>query len=301
MSLFSFLIGVVFAAEMIISPLPDNALQPRATANPTVSFGNLMNNTPQAANEVLGASTEITPTPTLTPMPTPTPTPITSHAAKSHYTIALLGDSMIDTLGPDAPQLKDKLHELFPATTFTILNFGVGGTNIDYGLQRLTNAYTYLGKNVPSVISTNPDVVVVESFGYNPYPYDAGALDRHWLQLAVIVQTLKTDLPGVKIIIAATIAPNSQVFGDGAAGLSFSATDKIQRTTVIKGYLDSTVKFAYSQHLPLADVYHASLDGNGDGIRAYINPGDHIHYSDAGRSLFAQILAGTIVDNHILE
>lgn len=96
------------------------------------------------------------------------------------------------------------------------------------------------------------------------------------------------------MIIAATIAPNSKVFGDGAAGISFGPIDKIQHTTIIKEYLDSTVKFAASQHLPLADAYHASLDGSGDGILTYINGGDHIHYSDAGRILFAQRLVRAI-------
>jgi lysophospholipase L1-like esterase len=121
------------------------------------------------------------------------------------------------------------------------------------------------------------------------------------MQLATIVDILKAKLPGVKIIIAATIAPNSTVFGDGAAGLSFSPQDKIERTTVIKQYLDSTVKFARSQQLPLADAYHPSLDANGNGKLTYINGGDHIHYSDAGRTFFAQKIADAIVANHLLE
>ena len=208
---------------------------------------------------------------------------------------------MIDTLGPTIPNLQTKLTALFPATTFTLLNYGVGGTNIDYGIERLINSYIYLGKTIPSLLSQKPDVVVVESFGYNPYSYDSGALEKHWLQLANMVDSLKKGIPSVKIIIAATIAPNSKVFGDGAPGLSFSSQDKIERTTVIKQYLDSTVKFALSQQLPLADAYHATLDGKGDGKLVYINGGDHIHYSDAGRAFFTQKIADAIVANHLLE
>jgi hypothetical protein len=297
--------SVVMAAEIILSPLADDFhFKPIAIptmTQPKVSFGSLIAPT-------------LTPSPMASPSPTPavlgesiaspsaTPTPaVTYRARQKHYAVAVLGDSMVDTLGPDIPHLKRKLTSLFPGTTFTMLNYGVGATNIDYGLSRITNGYTYLGQNIPSLVSHSPDIVVVESFGYNPYPFDEGALERHWLQLAAIVDLLEDRLPGVKIIIAATIAPNSKLFGDGAPGVAFAAQDKIERTNVIKGYLDSTVKFAQSQGLPLANAYHPSLMSNGDGNVLYINGGDHIHYSDAGRDLFAQKVADAIVNNKLLE
>ena len=296
MSLLSLFTLVVLAAEGVISPLPDDMVTAALPTiqQPRVSFGSL--HTQQPPPPTPPAVLEIQ-----DPIPSPKPTPITYHSRKKHYAIALLGDSMIDTLGPDAPHLKNKLTSLFPGTTFTILNYGVGGTNIDYGITRLTNDYEYLGNHIPALISQLPDVVVVESFGYNPYSYDIGALDKHWLALASIVDTLKARIPGVKIIIASTIAPNSKVSGDGAAGLSFSLTDKLQRTQVIKKYLDSTIKFARSAHLPVADLFHASLDRNGDGLLSYINGGDHIHYSDSGRALFAQKVTDTIISSHLLE
>jgi lysophospholipase L1-like esterase len=289
MSLLSLVITTVFAAEIVISPLSDNIPM---IPQPARSFGALQTPSP-------------TPIPTRAPTPSSTPVPSptiqTYQTPTSHYTIALLGDSMIDTLGPDAPQLKDLLTTVFPHTAFEILNYGVGATNIDYGLERLTNQYTYLGNDILPLVSRAPDIVVVESFGYNPYPFELGGIEKHWIQLATIINSLKTKLPGVKIIIAATIAPNSNVFGDGAPGLSFSPEDKQKRTTTIKQYLESTIAFARGEHLPLADVYHASLDSTGNGILKYINPGDHIHYSDAGRTLFAQKIVDTIIANHLLN
>ncbi len=292
--------SVVLAAELILSPLADDVsfLSPAVT-QPKVSFGALI-------------------TPTLAPAPiaSPSPTPailgvatqsataspaVTYRARQKHYAVALIGDSMIDTLGPEVPHLKRKLTALFPGTTFTVLNYGVGATNIDAGFPRITDAYTYLGQSYPSMVSQSPDIVVIESFGYNPYPFDEGALERHWLQLAAMVDLVQNRLPAAKIIIAATIAPNSQLFGDGAPGLAFAPQDKIERTNVIKNYLDSTVKFAQSQGLPLADAFHPSLMGNGDGNVLYINGGDHIHYSDAGRDLFAQKVVEAIVENKLLE
>jgi hypothetical protein len=208
---------------------------------------------------------------------------------------------MIDTLGPNAPHLRDTLGKIYRQTEFHILNYGVGATNIDYGLERMTHEYTYLGTPFPPLVSTRPDILVVESFGYNPFPYDTGALDHHWLQLAHIMDVVRASLPGTRVIIASTIAPNSLKFGDGAPGLSFSLIDKYKRTTVIKKYLENAIKFAQSQKLPLADAYHPSLDLFGNGKLKYINAGDNIHYSDLGRQLFAQKVTETIMEYKLLE
>lgn len=278
-------ISPLWAAETIISPLQDTEQKTIEVTKPIVSFAQLIS--PLSGPAVLGAEA-------------PTPTPVTQPQKKS-FTIAFLGDSMIDTLGPDLPHTQTKLKATYPGVTFRLLNFGVGGTNIDYGLERLTHDYTYLGNHIPSVVSQHPDIVVVESFGYNPYSFDIGALDKHWLTLARIVDVTKSQLPGAKIVIAATIGPNNTVFGDGAPGLSFDPIAKQQKTAVIKSYLENALRFAQSQHLPAIDVFHPSLDGNGNGKIEYINGGDHIHYSDAGRDLFATKLVESFITNHLLN
>lgn len=289
--LLSLLAATVFAAEGVLSPLADEAFVEPVQA-PTVTFGQLTTSF-APVGEVLGAITEPEPT----PLPTPTPRP----TRKKSFTIALLGDSMVDTLGPDAPALKSKLSVLYPGISFQLLNFGAGGTNIDYGLERITNSYSYLGEQKPSLASQNPDIVVVESFGYNPYSFDEGSLQRHWMALAKIVDALKANIPGVQVIIAATIAPDAKTFGDGAAGVSFAAEDKWKRVDVIKKYLDNAVKFARGEGLPLADAFHPSLASDGNGREVYINQGDHIHYSDAGRALMAQKIAEAIISHKLLE
>jgi len=276
---------------------------------PVKTFGELTTSTNQNP-QVLGDSTDkpIVLPPTFINPPKkksgakPQTAPIsTRRANKSAVTIALLGDSMMDTMGPDAPALKDILSKTFPGTQFTIKNYGVGGTNIDYGIERITNAYTYLGNSIPALSSIRPDIVVIESFGYNPFSFDIGAIDKHWLALAKAVDTVRATIPNVRIVIGSTIAPNWNVFGDGAPGVAFGAEDKKQRVANIKRYLENAVKFAKSQNLPLADAYHPSLDSSGNGKLTYINPGDHIHYSDAGRQLFAQKITGAIVSNRLLE
>lgn len=292
LSLFTF---AVFAAESIISPLTSDYQPPIVEPpKPTTSFSEL--EVPTASN----AADAPSPTPTLSPTPTPSPIPV-RHTKQQTVTIALLGDSMIDTLGPDAPHLVNALKKIYPDTTFVIKNLGVGGKPIDDGIDRITNGYTYLGSSYPSLTAINPDVVVVESFGYNPTGKDPEAIDHHWLELARAVDTIKNNLPYAKIVIAATIAPNSVRFGDGALGLAFSSEDKQKRTENIKKYIETAIKFAKSEHIPLADAYHTSIDATGNGKLAYINSGDHIHYSDAGRTLMGSKIAGAIVANKLLE
>lgn len=289
----------VFAAETILSPLSD---MPGTVVDginkPSVSFGSL----------------SVLPSPTPSPIPeepvfigpvllsvSPTPKPIARKTQRQTVTIALLGDSMTDTLGPEAPHLKTALRRTYPTTNFIIKNYGVGGTNIQYGIDRITNGYTYLGKSYTPLIATNPDVVVVESFGYNPFGDDESSITTHWLLLAKAIDTIRANLPNAKIVIAATIAPNANRFGDGAPGISFSTEDKAKRVGTIKKYLENTVRFAKSQNLPLADAYHASLLADGNGNLTYINGGDFIHYSDNGRSLMASRIAGSIISNRLLE
>lgn len=275
MNIFAFFSFVVFAAETVLSPLPDDGIAvPTPQPVPNISFGQLLNYAPP---QVLGVTTE------------PTPTPLAHR--KNSYTIALLGDSMVDTLGPDLGHLKADLKKYYPTVSFTLLNYGVGGENIDSGISRLTNDYTYLGESKPSLLSQHPDIVIVESFGYNPFIDPANELDRHWLALAKIVDTLKNSS---NIVIAATIAPNASIFGDGV--LNWNSQEKQEKVTRINSYLENAVKFAKSQRLPLADAYHPSRANV-----QYINPGDHIHYSDSGREFFSRIVAETLVKNGIIE
>lgn len=316
MNILSLFAVSVFAAESFVSPVPDAVLEtftsdklPVVMERPDQSFAEIVSPIPIPTES---------PTPTLTPTPAspeggqggPTPSPVPQKtvetpkpvsAKKGSAIVALLGDSMIDTLGPTAPHLKGMLEAAYPNIQFTIKNYGVGATNIEYGITRITNGYTYLGNNIPSLASVKPDIVVLESFGYNPFSFDAGAIDKHWMSLATAVDTLRNSIPGVKIVIGATIAPNATVFGDGAPGLSFDQTSKNQKVDTIKKYLENAVKFARSQHLPLADAYHPSLDGSGNGKLAYINPGDHIHYSDSGRAFFGRKIADAIIASKLLE
>ncbi|MFC1647214.1 SGNH/GDSL hydrolase family protein [Patescibacteria group bacterium] len=300
----------VFASEAIVSPLPDNfsagqyqitSIQDIKAASDQATFGDLINKEISIDSEaVLGEQTADLINPESENSTSSNTLPRNQVQSKS-IKIAMLGDSMVDTLGPGLPHLESELQKIYPTVNFSLFNHGVGATNIDYGLQRIANDYTYLGTNITSLVSNNPDIVIIESFAYNPFSYDEGALDHHWLSLAKAVDSINNHLPNASIMIASTIAPNNTVFGDGAPSVFFSAEDKRARTNNINKYLDNAVKFALSQNLPLANAYTPSIGPSGTGKLEYINAGDHIHYSDSGRIFFSQIIAQTIYSNNLIQ
>lgn len=215
------------------------------------------------------------------------------------YTIAFLGDSMIDVMQPDLPQLASVLKEFYPQAKFKLLNYGVGASNIDYGITRLTTGYTYLDQNFPSLLSQNPDIIVIESFAYNHWENNQSGLNRQWLALGKIVETIKNQSQA-KIILAATVGPDKVTLCDGIDGINLSSNQKQEKAQTIRAYLQNIINFAGSQDYPLANAYHASLDSQGNGKSVYVNAGDHLHPSDAGKYLFAQKIAETIYENNLL-
>lgn len=232
----------------------------------------------------------------------PTPYPQiqnTGVANKTYITIAVLGDSMVDTLGKDLPALTGLLKDAYPQHTFKLLNYGQGSTDLDSGLYRLTNSTTYLGTAYPGLLTYQPDILVVESFAYNHWSGNSWDLDRQWLTIAKIIDIVKEKSPETKIMLAATIAPNGNTFGDGK--LNWMPSLKWQSAAIIKEYLQNITNFASSEHYPLADAYHPSLGPDGQGLSRYINAGDHLHPSGEGGFLFSQKIVEAIKANQLIK
>lgn len=307
------LIAILIALGLIkgntlLSPMQDEPPPLYAySSTPSSTFLEISSRPIQTFSQVLGASALFTPslTPSATPAPTASPSALPAVlplvTKKQSYTVALLGDSMIETLGSDLPTLSQQLKLLYPTTSFTLLNYGAGGKNINDGLKRITQSYIYNGKTIPSLASQKPDIVVIESFAYNPYDFEEGALDTHWLALSYIVDILKAELPEAKIIIAITIAPNSITFADGVPAIALDSTQKQLKTQIIRKYLENAIKFAVNQNLPLADAYNASLNESRNGKDEYISTSDHIHYSEEGKKFFTSKIAEAIVSYKLLE
>lgn len=278
------------ASAQIPGDLSDYFSQIGKTSKPSKSFGEILETGPVASDSgflTLNSSTSSA-TATSAPVATVSSSPKSIFLKNSTYTIAVLGDSMVDTLGPGVPHLANELRIRFPGVKFTVLNYGVGASNIEHGIERLTNSYTYLNEAKTSLLSQNPDIVVVESFAYNHWDNTQSDLNRHWLDISKIINIIKTNSTNAKIILAATIGPYCPTYTDGSANLP--PERKYVECETVKAYLQNIVNYAGSQKFPLADAYHASLTGR-DGNPKYINQGDHIHPSDSGKQLFANKVA----------
>ncbi len=208
--------------------------------------------------------------------------------------IVILGDSMVDVLGEDLSYLRQELENYFPNIDFQFYNYGVGATDIEYGYERLTESYQYKNKRFPPLLSIKPDILIIESFAYNNFGYGQEGLDKHWLLIAEIIGKVREATPGTKIILAATIGPNSKIYGDGISGLHWNQAQKLIKAETVRQYLSNMVNFAESQGYPLVNAYRASVDISGEGRPIYIDPEDNLHPSKNGKELFCEHLADKI-------
>lgn len=235
------------------------------------------------------------------PLPNP-PNPIGGDSltpSKSSYTLAVLGDSMVDTLGESLPDLLQLLKQSYPKTNFVLLNYGQGSTTIENGLFRLTNPTKYQGRDYPPLLHLSPDIIVVESFAYNHWGVTTNDLNKQWLTAVNILDTIKKYLPDSKIVLFATISPNPYFYGDGK--LNWSKNTKWDSAITTKAYLQNFISFAQSAHLPLADAYNPSLNADGHGDRKYIDSSDNIHPSAEGKLLISKKIFETIKQNNLIE
>lgn len=215
------------------------------------------------------------------------------------FTVALLGDSMTDTLGKDLKQLKGLLQEAYPDYTFILLNFGQGGTDMESGLKRLTDSTTYLGESYLPLLSYKPDILVVESFAYNHWSGEKYDLDRQWLTIAKIIDTVREKSQKTKIVLASSIAPNKHFFGDGV--LNWPKHLKEESSLIIKAYLQNMINYATSEGYPLADAYHPSLGADGEGNMTFINSSDRLHPSSEGAYLYSLKIVEAIKNNGLIN
>lgn len=257
---------------------------------------------------VLGASTDIFPTPTITNLtnstnltntnPTPTtepfdsaqgkhtttPPPTKSHS-KSSYSIAVYGDSMVDTMGERLEYLEHSLTKLYPGVNFTLYNYGKGSENAEMGLNRWNNKLDYQDRHYPSIVDVKPDIIIMGSFAYNPFsPY---IRDRHWTALTKLIEAAKIITPNVYAL--AEINPLRKDFGKGPNGVNWDENTAFTHSGHIVEQLENAVSLSKNLNVGLIDVFHASI-----GKIGLNNPGDGIHASVFGHEFTADIIAKTI-------
>ncbi len=202
-------------------------------------------------------------------------------------TVAVFGDSMIDTLDTGLPYLKSALQNYYPKAKFRLFNYGLGAQNIEEALKRLDQAYKQDDRNYPPLLELNADVVVVNSFSYNPFgDTEEDPLYKHWANLVILTDLIKQKTKA-KIIILADLAPYQN--------------PALQNTDTITQYLQNTIEFSRAYNLVLANVYEKSLTANHWGDLKYIDNYDHIHPSSSGKRLTSQVLAQTIYQLNLFK
>jgi len=240
---------------------------------------------------IAGISTKSA-SPTASPSATPSKKVST---VSGNLKIALLGDSMVDTFLYDPKIFKVELTKVWPAVNFEILNYGVGATNAEYGFTRLTQSYDYQGKTVPSLLSQNPNIVIVESFAYN-HPQE---LSQNTQTLSQIISTIQSGSKA-KIYFLVSIAPDKKIYAQGIEGITWTPEQRSIEAQKVIDFLRDAVAFAQNQGLPLINAYQKSLDWEGDGNQEYISE-DNIHPSEAGKLLIADLIVEKFQTTQIIE
>lgn len=227
-------------------------------------------------------------TPSLTVSPEPKPDG--AFTAKKLYTVAIIGDSMVDTMGEVLEYLDSELKTKYPKTKFLLYNYGTGAQNIEMGLARFGSHFKYQTRDYQSLTELKPDILIVASFSYNPFtPHDR---DRHWLTLTKLVETAKQVTP--RVYMLAEIAPLRKDFGKGPQGVNWSDDSNYEHSGRIIEQLQNAIGLSRQLNVPLIDAFSPTFGSNQEGKREYVNPSDGIHPSVEGHKFMAEKIVQTI-------
>ena len=218
---------------------------------------------------------------------------------KRAYLTFIVGDSEVAALGKNANQLREDLIAVYPEHEFVNYNYGFGSTNILTVPDRLEKTTTYLGETFPPINEQVFDLIIFESFAYNPlseYPLAEG-LKKQTEILDMSIKAVIKKHPGSVVAIMVPIAPSEEFFAQGVINL----TPEVRKQWVEErvAYIKNAIEFAEKNNIPLINVYEKSLTADGKADLKYINPSDYIDPSIEGISLISKTIADYIFQNQI--
>ena len=214
----------------------------------------------------------------------------TDAPAKNEFTIAVYGDSMVDTMGEGVDYLKASLEKKYPQIVFHLYNYGIGGENVQQGLDRFNSPFKYQLRNQPALPDIHPDIVIMGSFSYNPFnPYDR---NKHWITLSQLIEKTKkiTRHP----FILAEIAPLGKNFGKGPHGVNWPEEMTLVQSREITEQLENAVALGTALNVPVINVYAVTKSGTTTGASIYTNSDDGIHPSIEGHTFMAKLITEAI-------
>ena len=230
---------------------------------------------------------------TLAPTPTFTPTPIHIPFVtlrKASYSIAIFGDSMVDTMGENLEYLQKVLANKYPQTKFNLYNYGVGGQNVEQGLARFESSFVNRERQYSPLPALTPDVLIIASFAYNPFPtHDR---NRHYSLLRDLIAKAKNVSSNVYLL--AEIAPLKTGFGKGKNGINMTDEAALEHATHIIEQLDDVINLSKEASIPLINAYYKSRIDGSFGDPYFVNRDDGIHPSVAGHFLTAELIVENI-------
>lgn len=215
------------------------------------------------------------------------------------YTVALVGDSMTESLGT-ADSLRDSLKNYYPDKGFGILNFGIGSTSILSVPDRLRSESKRGAETLPGILTTKPDIILLESFGNNPLsemPLEKG-LKKQTETLDKVLKIVEEGQPDTVLIFVATISPSEEKYAQGVVDLSPD-----QRRVWVNeriAYIKNHINYAKSHKIPLVNIYENSLNEEGRVNLDYLNSSDFIHPSPAGVQFITRQIADFIFTKKII-
>lgn len=233
---------------------------------------------------------EPTLTPTLTPIPTPTPTPTPIILKKFVYTVAIFGDSMVDTMGENLEYLQEILSRKYPKNKFILYNYGVGGQNIEQGLTRFESAFVNRERQYPPIPVLAPDVLIVGSFAYNPF--STHDRNRHYSLLRELAARAKNISSNLYLL--AEIAPLKTSFGKGKNGVNWPENVAFEHASHIIEQLDNVINLSNEKNIHVINAYYESRTDGSFGNPYLVNKDDGIHPSVAGHYFTAEVIVETI-------
>ncbi len=245
------------------------------------------------SEKILGEKTQTNPSPassinafvTITPKPTASPTPSPEiMLSKSTYSIALYGDSMIDTIG-DMKYLNEALKKKYPKTTFNLYNYGIGAQNVKQGFERLNLNFSYQDRSYDAITKIKADVIILGTFAYNPF--DPHSISTYKNYLIPLLTQLKAT--GSQVYLLLEVAPLGENFGKGPQGINWPQDLTIKQSQHIEEQLLVAKSTAQSLNIPVIDVYSKTK-----GKSTYTSKDDGIHPSYDGHIFTANLIAQTI-------
>jgi len=209
---------------------------------------------------------------------------------KHRVTIALFGDSMIDTMGDDLEILHQVLQEQYSEYSFSLYNYGIGAQNVSDGRNRFESPYVYKERNFPPIPELAPDVLIIGTFSYNPLnPHDP---QKHKEELKTLLSQAKNVTPLVYLLVE--IAPLSWEFGKGERGINWPDDASEEHANKIRDQLRGSLALGNELNITVIDTFTPSQVTDSEGNPQYVSPDDGIHPSYEGHVFTARKISSIL-------